>query len=127
MPAFGSMLSGADITNLAKFLKGEAVAPPPPGSTPAPLPEMTPKELYISNCATCHGADRRGGRGPALLGKRVEKARDVARTMVRGEDGMPSFAGNDEHTVRHSLRPLTAWKRIRRDNMSRRSLLSEEL
>jgi mono/diheme cytochrome c family protein len=94
MPAFGSMLSGADITNLAKFLKGEAVAPPPPGSTPAPLPEMTPKELYISNCATCHGADRRGGRGPALLGKRVEKARDVARTMVRGEDGMPSFAGN---------------------------------
>ncbi len=58
-----------------------------------PAPDVT--ELYREYCASCHGADRLGGMGPALLLQNLKRLRpETARRVIR--DGraatqMPSF------------------------------------
>lgn len=54
-------------------------------------------QLYKKNCASCHGADRFGGTGPALLPDSLVrlKKNDAVKTIAQGRTAtqMPSFAG----------------------------------
>jgi len=55
------------------------------------------RDLYATHCASCHGTDRLGGTGPALLPENLGRVpRTAAQTVIR--DGrkatqMPGFAG----------------------------------
>ena len=53
--------------------------------------------LYNAHCAGCHGADRLGGTGPALLPDNLQRLRkDNAATVIAGglpATQMPAFAG----------------------------------
>jgi DNA-binding beta-propeller fold protein YncE/cytochrome c553 len=55
-----------------------------------------PAERYAEHCAACHGADRLGGMGPALLPSNLERLRRPAaiETIARGRIAtqMPGFA-----------------------------------
>jgi DNA-binding beta-propeller fold protein YncE len=67
-------------------------------------------ELYQSHCAGCHGADRLGGMGPALLPENLGRLpRDGALAVIR--DGrsatqMPGFAGVLDETQQTALAEL---------------------
>lgn len=56
-----------------------------------------PAALYQKHCASCHGADRLGGNGPALLPGNLERLRKPAAitTIAEGRIAtqMPGFAG----------------------------------
>jgi DNA-binding beta-propeller fold protein YncE len=45
-----------------------------------------PAKLYVEHCASCHGADRYGGIGPALLPSNLERLRKpaAAETIAKG-------------------------------------------
>lgn len=53
------------------------------------------RDLYSSNCASCHGNSGGGGRGPALdAGRMTEKYPDIADQIdlvANGRNGMPAF------------------------------------
>ncbi|HEX7648240.1 MAG TPA: cytochrome D1 domain-containing protein [Noviherbaspirillum sp.] len=53
--------------------------------------------LYQTHCASCHGADRLGGAGPALLPSNLERLRrpDAIKTVSEGRMAtqMPAFSG----------------------------------
>lgn len=55
------------------------------------------KTLYDTNCASCHGADRLGATGPALLPGNLERLRrpDAIKTITEGRIAtqMPAFGG----------------------------------
>jgi len=54
-----------------------------------------PGKLYAEHCASCHGADRLGGIGPALLPSNLERLRKpaAAETIAKGREAtqMPGF------------------------------------
>lgn len=54
------------------------------------------RALYLRHCATCHGADRLGGTGPALLPGNLKRLRRTAAASVIAEGRpatqMPAFA-----------------------------------
>jgi mono/diheme cytochrome c family protein len=54
-------------------------------------------DVYLANCARCHGQDGQGGVGPELAGGAVVKAfpdpADEIRLVEDGEGVMPSFKG----------------------------------
>jgi len=53
-------------------------------------------DVYVSNCARCHGQEGQGGIGPQLAGQVTTDFPDAKEeeAFVRaGRDGMPSFAG----------------------------------
>jgi len=50
------------------------------------------EELYQQNCARCHGTNRTGGRGPALLPDSLDQSASVYVDIItNGSGGMPSF------------------------------------
>jgi mono/diheme cytochrome c family protein len=54
-------------------------------------------DVYVSNCARCHGQEGQGGVGPQLAGAVVTAfpdAKDEIAVVRDGRDGMPSFAGD---------------------------------
>ena len=55
-------------------------------------------ELYAQHCASCHGADRLGGMGPALLPETLGRMKSEALAAViahgRPATQMPGFAGS---------------------------------
>jgi mono/diheme cytochrome c family protein/DNA-binding beta-propeller fold protein YncE len=62
-----------------------------------------PTKLYATHCASCHGADRLGGIGPALLPENLERLRKPQALQVisegRAATQMPGFGeklGKDE-------------------------------
>ncbi len=67
-----------------------AIAVPPAGAD-------TVAALYAKHCAVCHGADRFGSTGPALLPGNLKRLRKAAasRVIANGAPAtqMPSFAG----------------------------------
>lgn len=84
--------------------KGEPVqqAAAQPQAKPEPQPpaqavaatETSAEELYGKHCASCHGADGKGGFGPDLSGEYVygKNAMAVQESIVSGRpDGMPAF------------------------------------
>src|SRR5262245_20509204 len=56
-----------------------------------------PAGLYAEHCAACHGADRLGGLGPALLPENLGRLAGprAAAVIAEGREAtqMPSFAG----------------------------------
>jgi mono/diheme cytochrome c family protein len=53
-------------------------------------------DVYVSNCARCHGQDGEGGIGPQLAGQVTTNFPDAKAEIAfvrAGRDGMPSFAG----------------------------------
>ncbi len=62
------------------------------GEPPA-APEIDPEAIFAARCARCHGADRSGGRGPALLPERLTLDATVYQaTITNGSGPMPSFS-----------------------------------
>ncbi|CAG2134346.1 nitrite reductase [Cupriavidus numazuensis] len=68
--------------------------------------------LYSQHCAACHGPDRLGGMGPALLPESLERLRSAELATVlregRAATQMPGFAGQLGDT---ELNDLAAWLR----------------
>lgn len=62
--------------------------------------EIDAAAIFSSNCARCHGADRSGRNGPALLPERLTKdASTYQATISNGSGPMPAFGsrlGADE-------------------------------
>ena len=57
------------------------------------IQEIDSEAIFASNCARCHGGDRSGGRGPALLPERLTKDPTIYQTTItNGSGGMPSFS-----------------------------------
>lgn len=60
--------------------------------TPSQVEEIDPAAIFASNCARCHGADRSGNNGPALLPDRLTKDPSVYEaTITNGSSPMPAF------------------------------------
>jgi len=66
-------------------------------STPATSATPDAAALYANHCAACHGADRLGGTGPALLPENLHRLRrDNAASVIAGglpATQMPAFTG----------------------------------
>lgn len=61
------------------------------GDAPA-AQEIDGAGIYAANCARCHGEDRSGDRGPALLPERLTNDASVYQSTIKdGSGGMPSF------------------------------------
>jgi len=71
-----------------------------------------PAALYERHCVTCHGADRLGGMGPALLPESLERLRPAELTAVlhegRTATQMPGFSGQ---LSEDELAALAQWLR----------------
>ncbi|MFC1320873.1 MAG: cytochrome c, partial [gamma proteobacterium symbiont of Ctena orbiculata] len=72
-------------------------------------------ELYLKFCAECHGADRLGGQGPALLPENLHRLRPAKahKTIAEGRPAtqMPPFKerlsdSQIETLVKHIYTPL---------------------
>jgi len=68
----------------------------PVAGTQAADAKPDPGRLYATHCASCHGADRLGGIGPALLPENLSRLRkpEAIRTITHGRAAtqMPAFA-----------------------------------
>ncbi len=71
MSGYSSQLTSAQIGALSTWLKGSTTTsdnttPTPPASGSTPGTTIDAAGLYSTYCASCHGAGRQGGIGPAL-------------------------------------------------------------
>jgi mono/diheme cytochrome c family protein/DNA-binding beta-propeller fold protein YncE len=86
----------------------QAQAPLDAASAPARVP--APDVLYQQHCAACHGAQRTGGMGPALLPESLERLRKPEALKVIGggrpATQMPAFA---DQLKADELSALAAW------------------
>jgi mono/diheme cytochrome c family protein/DNA-binding beta-propeller fold protein YncE len=86
--ALAMLLMGWDISHAAGPAEPAAAA-----STPAPA--AAPHQLFQQHCAACHGAQRTGGMGPALLPVSLERLRKAEAIKVitggRPATQMPAF------------------------------------
>jgi cytochrome c55X len=74
-----------------------ASAAPEGGDDAALFAGQTAAEFFGSNCAACHGADRSGGLGPALLPDRLTEADDFyVNTILNGRPGTPMPVWGDQ-------------------------------
>ena len=81
MPSYLPALSAGEVTQLAAFL--------------APRCGGRPVDLYVSNCATCHGATGQGGTNADGLngpGIRCRSSGDLTDAIQDGSGGMPALA-----------------------------------
>ena len=61
----------------------------PHAGQPAPAADATAEALYQQHCQSCHGQDRLGGAGPALLPESLARIKpEEARNVIR--DGRPA-------------------------------------
>jgi len=64
-------------------------------SSPTPAPHHATAALYATHCASCHGAQRTGGMGPALLAESLGRLRaaDAVAAITHGRPAtqMPAF------------------------------------
>ena len=83
-------------------------------AAPAAMADATTEQLYTNNCAECHGADRLGRQGPALLPqnlKRLRKKRAIG-VIAKGRPAtqMPAF-GADEILEKHQINDISEFVR----------------
>jgi mono/diheme cytochrome c family protein/WD40 repeat protein len=82
--------------------------------TPPPTPETTARAaaLYTEHCAACHGAQRTGGMGPALLPESLSRLRpaEALQVMTHGRVAtqMPGFA---DKLAKEDIAALAAYVR----------------
>jgi len=74
----------------------------------APATSADPSGLYRQHCASCHGADRFGGVGPALLPENLSRLRkpEALKVIAHGRTAtqMPGFAANLSAAEMEALR-----------------------
>lgn len=93
------LLAGATAALLYASVDVMAQAPTAasPPATQRPPPSARAAQLYGTNCAVCHGADRLGAIGPALLPTNLARLRPAAAREViakgRMATQMPGFGG----------------------------------
>ena len=57
-----------------------------------PVAETDAAALFNANCARCHGADRSGRNGPALLPSRLSQDASIYESVILdGQGSMPAF------------------------------------
>jgi mono/diheme cytochrome c family protein/WD40 repeat protein len=112
--AAGLAWMGVDLA-WAQATAAEGAAPPSPPASAAAAP------LYAQHCASCHGAQRTGAMGPALLPESLERLRraEAQRVIESGRPAtqMPGFAAQlkpDEIAALASwiytpVQPAPAW------------------
>jgi len=91
-PAFDDQTIRNLVAYVASLGSGPAI--PQPRIDSAALP--TGQQLFIANCAPCHGATARGGAvGGGALAPALDKATsaEVAEAMIIGPGEMPVFSG----------------------------------
>ncbi|MGE5471235.1 MAG: cytochrome D1 domain-containing protein [Bacteroidota bacterium] len=72
--------------------------------------EAGPAELFAEHCAQCHGADRRGGMGPALLPENLERLRPAeALKTIRGGRPATQMAGFADRLSEAQTAALAEW------------------
>ena len=104
MPAWsieaGGSLTDEQIESIVEFLFSSAgVTSGGSGGaiTDSPFGDLTAAEFFGANCAGCHGADRSGGVGPALLPDRLTEADDFyIDTILNGRPGTPMPVWKDQ-------------------------------
>ncbi|SDW81698.1 nitrite reductase [Thiocapsa roseopersicina] len=89
----------------------DAETPAPlPASAPVPSPTPDAAGIYASVCAQCHGADRLGGMGPALIPETLGRLtpEDARATILAGRPAtqMPGFSGALEPAMADALAGL---------------------
>lgn len=78
-------------TSQGEDTQEEIAAEAEEGESPA-APDIDPEAIFAARCARCHGADRSGDRGPALLPERLTLDASVYQaTITNGSSPMPSF------------------------------------
>lgn len=71
-----------------------------------------PATLYSQHCAACHGADRLGGMGPALLPESVERLRaSELDSVLRDGRAATQMAGFSGTLAEPALQALARWLR----------------
>ena len=91
MPGFEASLSADDIEAVTVFIEAAAAA-----ATPAEFETVVPtsgQSVFISNCATCHGADAGGGLAPTLTGGHLTANEIISRVYGGHRPDMPAFEG----------------------------------
>lgn len=66
-----------------------------PSDVEGSLAEMSVSEFYAANCASCHGGNRQGGVGPALVPSRLaEDDEFYFKVIANGRSGtsMPAWS-----------------------------------
>ncbi len=94
MPTWGTVLSPQEVDDLVSLFgywrRGEPI--------PVGPSNMTPEQLFIRNCATCHGREGEGKVGPALVDNAFvsgKSASELVEFISAGRPGteMPSWQG----------------------------------
>ncbi|MEM9134189.1 MAG: c-type cytochrome [Actinomycetota bacterium] len=84
----------AALSLLVAACAGDVAAPEVPGGDPQ---LVEGRDIYIANCATCHGATGEGGRGSKLNEGRVleryPEIVDQIELVAGGNGAMPAFSG----------------------------------
>lgn len=97
------LLMGWDMSHAAETAPGASTA-----STTAP--PVAPPQLFQQHCATCHGEQRTGGMGPALLPESLERLRKAEALKVitagRPATQMPAFG---DKLSEAQINQLAAW------------------
>ena len=97
---FREWIKFAMITILVLFLAScggsvpTTVIPPAveEGGTATDAPEIDAATIYAAHCAKCHGADRSGNNGPALLPEQLTQDPAVYQsTITNGNGPMPAW------------------------------------
>lgn len=97
---------------------GSVAAQPDQGGEPGALPDARVEALYAAQCAACHGGDRLGGMGPALLPENLGRLKpaEAAAVIRKGRPAtqMPAFAAESlsdaavQELVAYIFSPLPA-------------------
>ena len=116
-----SALGAASVPAQAQGMAAGTPSTATPTSAAASEPSVHAGALYAQNCATCHGTQRTGAMGPALLPESLERLRPAEAVKVitegRVATQMPAFKQQlrvDEITalatyIRTPVQPAPVW------------------
>ena len=54
------------------------------------------EDLYMADCASCHGVNATGGSGPSLIGQDADEYFEI---IPEGEDDMPAFPAYTDQDI----------------------------
>ena len=85
MPSFQDVLSEEEIEAVIAYLSWDSEAQPPPEISAAGPTAL----LFWDKCSGCHGVERQGGVGPALIPQRLSEAdsEELKETIDNGRPG----------------------------------------